>query len=252
MFFNEKVKTIKPRDYVLEIGPGGTPHPRSDIFLDIDPASFPDEIAAGYQRGNAPQLVTDKPIIYYDGKKFPFKDQEFDYVICAHVLEHVENLPSFLKEVFRISKAGYFEYPTIYYEYLYSIPVHYNILKKNDNALHYIKKSDTSLSDFNLVQMFLLESLGKGHTKMVDDLKEYMFEGFEWFEPFKLKRVKSINTLTIRDYDLPLASPYDPSYIWNTDLLLLQRVISVRLFKKVVPKFVREELRRRYHARKNH
>jgi len=32
MFFPEKIKNIKKNDYVLEIGPGGTPFNRSDVF----------------------------------------------------------------------------------------------------------------------------------------------------------------------------------------------------------------------------
>ncbi len=45
-------------------------------------------------------------------KKLPFNDKEFDYVICAHVIEHV-NDPIFLKkEIERIGKAGYIELPT--------------------------------------------------------------------------------------------------------------------------------------------
>ena len=45
-------------------------------------------------------------------KKLPFKDKEFDYVVCAHVIEHV-NDPIFLKkEIERIGKSGYIELPT--------------------------------------------------------------------------------------------------------------------------------------------
>jgi len=45
-------------------------------------------------------------------QKLPFKDKEFDYVILSHVLEHVENIYEFTKEIERISKAGYIELPT--------------------------------------------------------------------------------------------------------------------------------------------
>lgn len=46
------------------------------------------------------------------GKRLPFKDKEFDYVILSHVMEHVENLLEFKQEVERIAKAGYIELPT--------------------------------------------------------------------------------------------------------------------------------------------
>ena len=86
MYFRDRVQHVKPGEKVLEIGPGGTPPERADVFLDLDPKLFKDETEAHYQRGAAPELKTDKPIVYYDGKKFPFKDKECDYVICSHVI----------------------------------------------------------------------------------------------------------------------------------------------------------------------
>lgn len=37
---------------------------------------------------------------------YPFKNQEFDYIYCSHVLEHVEDLFKTLGELQRILKAG--------------------------------------------------------------------------------------------------------------------------------------------------
>ena len=34
MFFPERIRSIRNTDRVLEIGPGGSPHPRSDILLE--------------------------------------------------------------------------------------------------------------------------------------------------------------------------------------------------------------------------
>ena len=45
-------------------------------------------------------------------KKLPFKDREFDYVVCAHVIEHVNDPIFFKKEIERIGKSGYIELPT--------------------------------------------------------------------------------------------------------------------------------------------
>jgi len=46
------------------------------------------------------------------GKKLPFKDKEFDYVILSHVLEHVPDIIEFKLEIERIAKSGYIELPT--------------------------------------------------------------------------------------------------------------------------------------------
>ena len=47
----------------------------------------------------------------YPDQKLPFKDKEFDYVICAHVIEHVNDPIMFKSEIERIGKAGYIELP---------------------------------------------------------------------------------------------------------------------------------------------
>jgi SAM-dependent methyltransferase len=53
-----------------------------------------------------------KFIKIFPNQKLPFKDKEFDYVILSHVLEHVQNILEFTKEIERIAKAGYIELPT--------------------------------------------------------------------------------------------------------------------------------------------
>ena len=73
MFFPERIKSIKATDRVLEIGPGSTPHPRSDIFLE---KQFADPEEYRSQRGYTPDFNSSKPIVYYDGDVFPFKDKE--------------------------------------------------------------------------------------------------------------------------------------------------------------------------------
>ena len=50
--------------------------------------------------------------VYGSNKKLPFNDKEFDYVICAHVIEHVNDPIFFKKEIERIGKSGYIELPT--------------------------------------------------------------------------------------------------------------------------------------------
>ncbi|MCW1908057.1 MAG: class I SAM-dependent methyltransferase [Candidatus Saccharibacteria bacterium] len=197
MFFRDRVQNVKPGEKVLEIGPGGTPHERADVFLDLDPKLFKDETEAHYQRGAAPKLKTDKPIVYYDGKKFPFKDKEFDYVICSHVLEHVDDIAAFVKEIFRITNKGYFEFPSILYDYIYDIPVHPNFVRfdKETNTLRWLKKADTHFAEFKDVQYFFFKSIEKGHECLVQSLELSMIQGFEWTKPFTVKKATSISQL---------------------------------------------------------
>lgn len=201
MFFPERITGIKPTDKVLEIGPGGNPHPRADVLLEL---SYDNAAIAKMQRGNTEDLVTDKKIVYYDGQFFPFNDHEFDYVICSHVIEHVDNVEQFLAELFRVAPRGYLEYPTIYYEYLYNFSVHVNFVKFKEGQMVYMKKADSGINEFAPVQRLLLDALGKGHNALVDDLRAFMFEGFEWTRPFKATATKKLEELA---WGEPLVPP---------------------------------------------
>ena len=55
-----------------------------------------------------------KEFVVHDLSKLPlpFKDKEFDFCWASHILEHMEDPTEFLKEIVRISKAGYIEVPT--------------------------------------------------------------------------------------------------------------------------------------------
>ena len=138
MQFPEKIVSIKPGDKVLDIGPGGNPHPKATVYLEL---RMSEEEAAG-QRGYAEKPDLKGEVVYYDGEKFPFKDKEFDYVICSHVIEHVPDPEKFLKEMFRVAKRGYMEYPTVYYEYLYNFKFHLNFVKTDSKlrTLYFLPK----------------------------------------------------------------------------------------------------------------
>ena len=59
------------------------------------------------------EFYKDKNFIKLESKNLPFKDNEFDFVIASHVLEHVEDPVFFLNEIQRVSsKGGYIEVPT--------------------------------------------------------------------------------------------------------------------------------------------
>ena len=55
----------------------------------------------------------DKEFVKLESKNLPFKDNEFDFVIASHVLEHVKEANFFINELQRISNKGYIEVPTI-------------------------------------------------------------------------------------------------------------------------------------------
>jgi SAM-dependent methyltransferase len=194
MFYPERITSISPSDRVLEIGPGADPHPRSNIFLEL---SLPGDDDYAAQFGHNRKLQTDKQVVFYDGTVFPFKDKEFDYVICSHVLEHVVDVNLFLSEIFRVSKRGYLEYPLITYEYLYNFEVHKNFLKWNGVELFWLKKEKTNLKDFIPVQLFFTETLRKGYTEIINGAVDFFIEGFEWERPFEIIYTEKISDVSV-------------------------------------------------------
>ena len=80
------------------------------------------DIGCGYTASKHASVIADVQDLsnFYKGRKFvkineeklPFNDNEFDFIIASHVIEHVENFEFFIKELERISKKGYIELPT--------------------------------------------------------------------------------------------------------------------------------------------
>lgn len=95
---------IKRGDKVLDIGSGHYPFPLATHLADF----YEDKTIH-----RAGLLVKDKrPFFGCSVEKMPFKDKEFDFVYCSHVLEHVENPSKACDELMRVAKRGYIETPT--------------------------------------------------------------------------------------------------------------------------------------------
>ena len=231
MFYPDKIVSIKPDDLVLEIGPGSSPYLRSDVFLEYD---FSSEDVIVAQRGHTPAVHLDKPVVYYTGSKFPFSDNEFDYVICSHVIEHVEDVDTFISELTRVAKKGYLEYPTIYYDYVYNISEHLAFIKYKDNELIWMLKAETPLHYFKPIHALLYKSLEKEYFGMPRELKEFMFEGFEWIDQIVCRKTLNIHELTF-DPEL-LLSGAEKSVLYatnnNKDLRIQNSSFLTRLKNK--------------------
>ena len=82
---------------ILDIGCGYRANKNATVVADIQDLS---------------NFYKDKNFIKISGKKLPFKDKEFDFVIASHVIEHVEDFKFFIGELERISSKGYVELPS--------------------------------------------------------------------------------------------------------------------------------------------
>ena len=82
---------------VLDIGCGYRANKYANTIADVQ------DLANFYKEKNFIKIID---------KKLPFKDNEFDFVIASHVIEHVKDFQFFIAELERISKKGYIELPS--------------------------------------------------------------------------------------------------------------------------------------------
>jgi len=93
---NKKLKE-NPDWNVLDIGCGYTANKYANVIADVQDFS---------------RFYKEKKFIKIIDKQLPFKDNEFDFIIASHVIEHVEDFQFFIQEIERISKQGYIELPS--------------------------------------------------------------------------------------------------------------------------------------------
>ena len=82
---------------ILDIGCGYTANQNATTVADVQDLS---------------NFYKTKKFVRVTDKKLPFRNNEFDFVISSHVIEHVEDFQFFINEIQRITKQGYIELPT--------------------------------------------------------------------------------------------------------------------------------------------
>src|SRR3989344_1435762 len=89
---NERIlRTLSEKDLVLDIGGWAYPFNRANYVIDIHP--YETRGFFGSQGGNK-ESFNKKTWIIHDissKKKLPFKDKQFDFVICSQVLEDIRD-----------------------------------------------------------------------------------------------------------------------------------------------------------------
>lgn len=234
MFFPERIKSITPGAKVLEVGPGATPHPAATVFLE---KIFDTEEELVAQSGHVGKIETEHEVVYYKGDRFPFEDNEFDYVICSHVLEHVEDIPSFLAELFRVAPKGYLEFPTIYYDYAHNIEEHLNMILYKDGVIQWCKKTETPLLQLKEFTNFFRELQVKGYRyNYQKKVNELWHQGFEWFEPIVDQKVTDYKALMYSKQEIQeMVEAVEPYPSTTTQLGIKASLKS--LFKAIRRKF---------------
>lgn len=121
---------------VLDVGSGDKPHWRADVLLE----RYIDSTHGG-QRSGAAGARVDRPTFEADASAMPFADKVFDYAICSHVLEHVEQPAVVVAELVRVAKAGYIEVPEAASAKIVDFPSHLWWVTRDGDTLVFTAKS---------------------------------------------------------------------------------------------------------------
>ena len=121
---------INKSDLVLDVGSGHFPNPRADVLCD----SFPSNLERGQD------LKIDRPFVWGNAERLPFKNDAFDFVVLSHVLEHTFRPKQLLAEIERVGIRGYIETPSAWQEFLIPYTFHVSRVSVKDGVLHIAMK----------------------------------------------------------------------------------------------------------------
>lgn len=175
---NRKDLHIKKSDYVLEVGGGHNPHFRSNVVVD----KF---IDTNYHRSGDIKVLKNQKFMQADGTNLPFAENEFDYVICNQVLEHVDDPAKFMDEQARVAKRGFIETPSLIGEYLFPKESHKWVVLEIDNKLYIVEKALVKLNskvDFGDMFLSYLPKQSIGYKILQRTYPDMMTVRYEWKE----------------------------------------------------------------------
>lgn len=162
--------------HVLDVGSGHNPHPRANVVTD----KF---IDTNFHRRSDIKVLKKQQFVEADGENMPFKDKEFDYVICCHVVEHVDSPAKFLDELSRVGKMGYLEAPSLIGEFLIPKGSHKWVLLDIDDKLVIVDKKKlglTSSHDFGDVFLTFLPKHSLGYKILQRTQPQLFTVNYEW------------------------------------------------------------------------
>jgi SAM-dependent methyltransferase len=183
---------IKRKYNVLEVGGGNHPDKRAHVVVDK-------YVEDNFHRSGDLKILKNQKFVHADGENLPFKDKEFDYVICRHVLEHVDDPIRFVTEQARVAKMGYMETPSLLGEYIAPKESHKWIIQDIDNKLVLYDKAHLNFSawqDFGQVFLYYLPKTSIGFKILERTHASILTINYEWADEIEI-----------------LVNPPDPYYL---------------------------------------
>ena len=193
----DKILSEKKNWKILDIGCGFSPNKYATTICDV--LDLKDRYSG-------------KKFVMLKGENLPFNDNQFDFVIASHVLEHVKNPNKFLNEISRVAKQGYIEVPT----------------KLEDNLVFENKKAHLWHLTFDDVNKVLNIS-----------------KKVQYFEPIlAVSSIKKLNNYFRDSLLLELHWENTIEFKFNENIQQLEKLSVLSLFKKYFSKKIRMLLKK--------
>ncbi len=112
--FQELPARIQPNDSVLDVGGGIKPLNRANYVLDFLPWEQRGKLEPWFQEVWPTSYFTPETWVQWDicsRNPWPFKDKQFDFVLCKGTLEDLRDPAWVCHEMMRVAKRGYLETP---------------------------------------------------------------------------------------------------------------------------------------------
>ena len=106
---------IKPGDLVLDVGGGMKPLSRADYVIDFLPWGHEHQLDPYFKNVWPEPHFSEERWVQWDlcsHNPWPFKDKQFDFVVCKQTLEDLRDPIWVCQEMQRVARAGYIETPS--------------------------------------------------------------------------------------------------------------------------------------------
>lgn len=196
---------VSSSELVLDVGSGGNPYPRANVLLD----AYEDS----HERYHA-SLICDRPLVLGRAEKMPFRDKVFDFVIASHVLEHMPDPASFIRELMRVGKAGYIETPHAFFERINPWRFHRLEVGLAKNRLQ-IRKKPSWRHDGEVVDLFESQAKRPAFVRFISLNPDLFYTRYYWSDRIDFDL---LNPEVDANWPLPPEAPAPAMSAWRQAL----------------------------------